>query len=252
MTATTAIGLVAAAGIIGVTHAIEPDHVAGISALTDGTGETSRSAVVGACFAAGHVLLVVAWLVAATVLAGVASFPPVTETVGLVAVGVGLVALSTFLGVSAARRLVHTHEHDHGGGVHAHVHLHGVGAGHRHGAGSEHDAAGHDHEHTVREYLELGAVGALFTLSPPLSMIAFVSVVLANASTALVVPVVVAYAVSITATMSLVGYGAGTMFRLAGERGPRVHAALQLAVAGIVLVVAVALLGENLPVAVGW
>lgn len=245
MTTSTAIGLMAAAGVIGVTHAVEPDHVAGISALTDGAGDKRLAAVVGGCFAIGHVALVVAWLVGATLLLGVTSFPPILETVGLVVVGIVLVGLSVVLGVSAARRLVHKHEHRHDGHTHAHFHLHGLGD---HGE----TAGAHRHEHTVIEYLKIGTVGALFTLSPPLSMIAFISVVLTSAPPAVVVPVVLAYAVAITVTMGLIGYGAGTVFRLARSRGPRVHATLQLAVAGIVLAVAVVLLGENLPTVLGW
>lgn len=241
MTTSTAIGLMAAAGIIGVTHAIEPDHVAGISAVTDGS-DSRLSALVGACFGLGHVVLVVAWIVGAWLLLGVTTFPPVLETVGLVVVGVVLVGLSVVLGASAANRLVHRHEHRHGGTTHAHFHLHGLGR-RRH--------VGHDHDHSVVEYLKAGTLGALFTLSPPVSMIVFITVVLANASVALVVPVVVAYAVSITAAMSLIGYGAGTAFRVARHRGPVVHAGLQLAVAGIVLAVAGVLLGEHLPTLVG-
>jgi len=44
-----------------VTHAIEPDHVAGTASLTGRYGDPRHSAVVGACFSAGHVGLVV-WL----------------------------------------------------------------------------------------------------------------------------------------------------------------------------------------------
>lgn len=245
MSVSTALGLMAAAGVMGVTHGIEPDHVAGISALADGAGESRLSAVIGVCFALGHVLLVVAWLVAAALLLDRLSFAPVLETVGLSVVGVMLVVLSLALGVSAARRLVHQHEHSHDGWVHAHFHRHGPGDDHR-------SAAGHRHDHTVREYLKVGTVGALFTLSPPVSMIVFVSVVIGNASVALVIPAVLTYAVAITATMGLVGYGSGAAFRFAHDRGPRVHAALQFAVAVIVLAVGVTLLGDHLPLPSSW
>lgn len=240
MTSAAAIGMMATAGLLGVTHAIEPDHVAGITALTDGAGDSRLSAVVGASFATGHVLLVVAWVVVATVLLGATTFPPVLETVGLTVVGAVLVVLSGVLGASAGWRLVHRHEHEHVDGPHAHFHLHLPGVSHApHGD--------HGHEHGVREYLKVGVVGALFTLSPPLSMIVFVSVVLANAPVTLVVPVVLAYAVAITGTMSAIGFTAGTVFRLTSGRGARVHAALQMAVAGAVMVVAIHVLRENVP-----
>jgi len=259
MTTFTAIGLMAAAGVLGMTHAVEPDHVAGISAMTGGVGRSRLAALIGACFGVGHVLLVIAWLVGATLLLHVTTFPPVLETAGFVVVGVFLVGLSLWLGVSATRRLVHSHEHDHGDGVHAHVHLHGLGSlgagGHGHASlGDDHgpaDGVPHDHEHSTLEYLKIGTVGALFSLSPPVSMIVFLTVVLANAPAALVVPVVLAYAVSITTFMSLIGYGSGVVFRLARDRGPRVHAALQLVVSGMVLAVAVYLLSANVPAVLG-
>lgn len=240
MTTAAAIGMLATAGLLGVTHAVEPDHVAGISALTNGAGDSRLSAVVGATFALGHVLLVVAWLAVAVLLLDATAFPPVLETVGLTVVGAVLVVLSGVLGARGGRRLVHRHEHEHGDGPHAHFHLHLPGLGHLpHGH--------HDHDHSLVEYLKVGVVGALFTLSPPLSMIVFVSLVLANAPGTLVVPVVLAYAVSITASMMAIGFAAGSVFRLSRARGARFHGALQIVVAGVVLVVAVQLLRENVP-----
>lgn len=238
MAATTAIGMVVTAGLLGVTHGIEPDHVAGISALTEGARDSRLSAVVGASFATGHVVLVVGWLVVAVGLLGATTFPPLAETVGLTIVGAVLVVLAGVIGGSAGWRLVHRHEHEHGDGPHAHFHLHLPG---RVRSGD------HDHEHSVLEYVKIGVLGAMFTLSPPLSMIVFVSVVLSNAPVILVVPVVLAYAVAIVFTMSVVGYGAGTVFRMSRELGVRVHAAMQIVVAGVVLVVAVHLLSENVP-----
>ena len=55
-----------------------------------------------------------------------------------------------------------------------------------------------------------GVVGALFTLSPPLSMIAFAAT-LFPADPELVAVAVAAYAVVITATMSALGAGVGAL-----------------------------------------
>ena len=244
MTSLSTVGLMAAAGVIGVTHAIEPDHVAGISALTGDGADSRLAGLIGACFGLGHVVLVAAWIVVATVLLGATTFPSVLEPVGLTVVGVVLVGLSVALGASAASRIVHAHEHRHDGRAHVHFHLHLFG-------GHDGDDSSHRHDHSVLEYLKVGTVGALFTLSPPVSMIVFVSVVLSSTSAGQVVPVVLAYALAITTTMGLIGYGAGAVFRLANERGPRLHATLQLVVAVIVFAVAAALLGRNLPVVLG-
>ena len=58
--------------------------------------------------------------------------------------------------------------------------------------------------------LRTGVVGALFTLSPPLSMIAFAAT-LFPADPELVAVAVAAYAVVITATMSALGAGVGAL-----------------------------------------
>lgn len=237
------LGLFVSAGVLGVTHGIEPDHVAGISALTHDASDPRLSALVGGCFAIGHAILVVAWIVIAYLLFGATSFPPLLEQFGLLVVGTVLALLSLYLGVTGTRRLLHRHEHEHGDGPHSHVHVHvPIRPG-----GAMADHGDHGHEHGVLEYLKIGTVGALFTLSPPVSMIAFISVVMSNRGGPLVAGVVVAYTVSIVATMAVVGGGAGSLFRVTKEKGARYHAAFQIVAAVLVLGVAVMLLLEAVP-----
>ncbi|MFB6087291.1 MAG: hypothetical protein ABEJ85_02125 [Haloarculaceae archaeon] len=240
-------GLLAAAataGALGVTHAVEPDHVAGIASLTSRDGDARRSALVGACFSLGHVALVVVWLTAGYLLLGRTEFPAVFDAVGTLGVGLLLGALGLVLAAGGLRRLfyAHSHEHEHGGHTHSHVHAHlplfgGQGAdreGHDHDADRDHDAA-HDHAHTVRAYLRTGVVGALFTLSPPLSMIAFAATLFPAHGPGAVAVAVAVYALGITATMSALGAGVGGFFGLAGERNVRVYGGAQ-AVAGVLVV----------------
>ncbi|MEF8771387.1 hypothetical protein [Halodesulfurarchaeum sp.] len=237
MDPTVGAGLLLSAGVLGVTHGIEPDHVAGITALTHDAGDPKLSALVGSCFAVGHALLVVLWIVLASVLFGVTSFPPLLEQAGLLVVGVVLALLSLYLGVSGTRRLLHRHEHDHGSGEHDHVHVHLPISAHDH---SQHNA--HTHEHGVFEYLKIGTIGALFTLSPPVSMIAFISVVMSKQGGGLVALAVAAYTVSIVATMAVIGGGAGSMFQVTKQRGEHYHAIFQIVAAVLVLGVAMHLL----------
>jgi nickel/cobalt exporter len=237
-------GLLLTAGILGVTHGVEPDHVAGITALTGEAGDSTLSAIVGACFALGHVALVVCWIAIAVVFLDVTAFPAVLEQLGLIVVGVVLASLSLALGWSGTRRLLHTHEHEHGGDRHAHVHLHlpfVTEADHGHVDG------GHEHEHGLRRYLTVGTVGALFTLSPPVSMIAFITVVLSDAGGGLVGLAVLVYGLAIAGTMAVVGAGAGTLFGLTRARGERYHGALEVVAAAIVLAVAATLLLDVVP-----
>lgn len=230
---TVGVGYLLTAGLLGVTHGIEPDHVAGITALTHEAGDPKLSALVGSCFAAGHALLVVVWIAGAYLLFGTTSFPAAFEQFGTLLVGTVLALLSLYLGVTGTRKLVHRHLHDHGGRLHSHYHIH-LPASIR--PVSSHDGHGeHGHDHGVVEYLEIGTVGALFTLSPPVSMIAFISVTVADSGTPLMIGVVAAYAVSIVATMAVIGGGAGSLFGLSKARGERFHAISQVVASVVVL-----------------
>ena len=241
------------AAALGVAHGLEPDHMAGITALTHEAANPRLSMLVGACFAVGHVVLVVLWIALATLLFRTSSFPAHFERFGLLAVGIVLTLLSLYLGYSGTRKLLHRHSHDHGDGRHTHVHLHLPGLmaddGHDHGLGvHDHDDGDHAHSHGLAAYLKIGTIGALFTLSPPVSMIAFISVAMAEGTSATIVGVVAVYAVTIVATMAVIGAGTGTLFGIAKENGSTYHAYLEVVASVAVLAVAVSLLVGNLPI----
>jgi len=272
-----AAGVIATAGLLGLSHAVEPDHVAGITSVARGADRIRRSAAVGVSFAAGHALLVVGWvalwyatggrLAGTTALAGLGTY--------LVAALLSLLAVAAI--VRGLSRLVHRHEHAHGGATHAHYHLH-VGrlrlgrfrrwldrlppgprsrplrapAGTPSGAvqptgDAERDHPGHgagtphEHAHGLRSYLRIGLLGALFTLSPPLSMLAFLAVVLPRSTGALVGVAIAAYAAALVVGMGLVGAGAGWALDLAARLDGRLHASLQVVVGAAILGFAVRL-----------
>ncbi|MFB6086079.1 MAG: hypothetical protein ABEJ84_04645 [Halodesulfurarchaeum sp.] len=252
MDPTVGLGLFVSAGVLGITHAIEPDHVAVIAALTHEAADPKLSAIVGGCFAIGHAILVVIWVGTALLLFGATRFPPVLEQFGLLVVGTILAMLSLYLGVTGTRRLLHRHEHEHGAGPHSHVHVHlpigspgGTGSGEQ---GDAMDAHGdHAHDHGVLEYLKIGTIGALFTLSPPVSMIAFISVVMSNRGGTLVVGVVAAYTISIVASMAAIGSGVGSLSKRTRRKGERYHAMFQIVASVLVFAVAVLLLVDAVP-----
>lgn len=240
--------LLLTAGVLGLAHGIEPDHVAGITALTHEAGNAKLSALVGGCFALGHAILVVVWLALAALLFGTTSFPPQFEQFGLLSVGIILVLLSLYLGVTGTRNLFHKHHHDHDDGGHTHFHEHLPASiradrdGH-----SDHSHGEHNHGHGVIEYLKVGTVGALFTLSPPVSMIAFITVAMSDSGGTVAVGVVAAYTVSIVATMAAIGGGAGSLFQLSKGKNERLHASLQVVAAVLVLVFAIYHLAGVIP-----
>ena len=221
MTATV-VAAVTTAGLLGVTHAVEPDHVAGIASLTGEYGDSRLSALVGACFSLGHVALVVAWLAVAWALLGRTEFPPVFDAVATVGVGAVLGLLGVAMALGGFRAVVRAGEHDHGDRTHSHPHLRLPLPG----------LDPTDHGHNAAAYLRTGLVGALFTLSPPVSMIVFAATLLPDFGGGVVALAVFAYGVAITATMSAVGAGAGAVLSATRQWDSRLHAAARV-VAGV-------------------
>ncbi len=242
MTSATLLGALATAGVLGFTHAIEPDHVAGISSLAGEAGDSRLSAVVGACFSLGHVALVVVWLGVMAVLSGQGALPSGLDAVGTVGAALLLGGLGTLMAVGGLRTVVRTDEHSHGGVTHEHPHLHlplpGVGS-HGHG----------DHDHGIAAYLKTGLLGALFTLSPPLSMIAFAGTLFPQYGLSAVSLAVVVYAVAITATMSAIGAGVGTAFGTARTLDARAYGAVRTVAGAAVVALAALMLASTFPLA---
>lgn len=239
MDLSTLIPVVATAGTLGVLHGIEPDHAAGIASMTSDAGDSKRSALLGACFAIGHVFLVVIWVALAYALLDMASVSQTFDLVGPIVVGILLLVLSGVLAITGLRKLVHTHEHHHDGTGHTHLHLH---LPRWLPFAAPHVGSAHQHDHSLRTYLTIGAVGALFTLSPPVSMLAFISAVVPSTTGSMVMLAVLAYALTIVSTMAAIGGGIGTLFKRLRGRSQVVHAASQVIAAAVVFVFATTLL----------
>ena len=222
----TLLAAVAAAGLLGATHAVEPDHVAGISAISSEYGDPRWSSVAGVCFALGHVALVVVWVVGGYLLLGRTGYPPLFEVVGTIGVGVVLGLFAVVTTASGIRQFVHDRPHEHDDVVHRHTHLHLL--------------PGRSHDHGVAGLLKTGVVGALLTLSPPLTMLAFVTTMFPRFGPDVVALAIAAYAVTIVATMGVVGAGVGYLFGFAGGRSGRFHATLQVVTGAVIGVVAIA------------
>jgi len=228
-------GALVTAALLGVTHAVEPDHVAGITSLTGRYADARLSALVGACFSLGHVALVVGWLGVA-VLVGRTAFPAVLEPLGTVGAALLLGAVGAGMGVGGLQTLARGHARGHADDADPHVHL---PLGDRIGLG---DA---DHAHGVGTYLRTGLVGALFTLSPPLSMIALSSALFGEYGGRTVGLAVLVYAVAITATMGLVGAGVGATLGQLEDR--RLRSGLRAVAGGLAVALAGVMLAGALP-----
>jgi len=150
------------------------------------------------------------------------------------------------MAVGGLRLVVRTDEHSHGDVTHEHPHLSlplpGIGGrDHAH----DHDHT-HEHGHGVRAYLKTGLLGALFTLSPPLSMMAFAGTLFPQYGLGAVSLAVVVYAVSITLTMSAIGAGVGSAFGTTADLGTRAYGAVRTVAGTAVLGLAVVMLTTSL------
>jgi len=120
--------------LLGMRHALDPDHVVAISTITSEQRSVWRSSLVGAFWGMGHALALMS--ASALVLAlRLTISHPVAQWLER-----GVAIMLVVLGVNAIRRgvrewTVHAHRHAHDGHEHIHVHehnAHGAHANHQH------------------------------------------------------------------------------------------------------------------------
>jgi hypothetical protein len=114
--------------LLGIRHALEPDHLAAVSTLVSGERGSAKAALLGVCWGLGHTLALVA--VGAVLLVLRAEMPARVSSLFELAVAVMLVGLGVRAVYQAARqgRSGPVHEHHHG----SVVHVHRAGAAHIH------------------------------------------------------------------------------------------------------------------------
>jgi hypothetical protein len=140
--------------ILGLRHALDPDHVVAVSTIASQQRSLLRSSLVGAFWGAGHALSLMC--AAGAVLALKLSIHSSVEHALEGAVAVMLV----LLGANAVRRglkewTIHAHRHAHDG--HSHVHLHAHHASEAHGD--------HQHRHLLGFGLRPFSVGIVHGLA---------------------------------------------------------------------------------------
>lgn len=140
-------GAVVLGFILGLRHALDPDHVVAISTIVTDEPDWRRSSLIGSFWGLGHAasLLTLSGLILVLRI-------NVTEiaasrleiVVAIMLVGLGLLAIRA---ARAGFRL-HAHPHKHDGLEHAHLHAH-----------QPHQAPAHQHRHGLRFGLRPFAVG---------------------------------------------------------------------------------------------
>ncbi len=127
----TLIGLLGLGLILGLRHALDPDHIAAVSTIVSESRSVRRSSLIGTCWGLGHTmsLLVAGVLVIALKI-------QISDRLALwmefaVALMLILLGLKAVLKPLRGWR-IHVHQHAHGGSSHSHVHLHRPSEEHAH------------------------------------------------------------------------------------------------------------------------
>lgn len=138
-------GFLALGFLIGMSHALEADHLAALAAMAAerSSGEQHagrrRLALRGAAWGLGHTITLFA-ICTAVILFGLALTDQTTAALEF-GVGIMLLLLGLHVLLRMYRQRIHFHGHDHGDGKR---HLHA----HSHAGQTAHDAEGsHDHQH---------------------------------------------------------------------------------------------------------
>jgi high-affinity nickel permease len=143
--------------VLGLRHALDPDHLVAVSTLVSERGGGRRTSLVGGFWGLGHAVTLLVG--SAVVLALKLSIPDAVAGGLETVVAVMLVALGVRSLRAAVRGTrVHAHRHAHDG--YDHVHLHSHRAGHPHA-----EEVGHDHHHLFEGGLRPFAVGLVHGLA---------------------------------------------------------------------------------------
>src|SRR2546429_2600202 len=134
----TLIGLLGLGLILGLRHALDPDHIAAVSTIVSESRSLRRSSLIGTFWGLGHTMS----LLIAGVLV-IALKVQISDRVALwMEFAVALMLI--LLGLKATLRSLrgwklHRHRHRHDGSTHSHLHLHREG-----------DEQAHRHRHLIR------------------------------------------------------------------------------------------------------
>ena len=127
----TLIGLLGLGLILGLRHALDPDHIAAVSTIVSESRSVRRSSLIGTFWGVGHTMsLLIAGILV------IALKVQISDRAALwmefaVALMLILLGLKAMLKPLRGWR-IHVHQHTHGGSSHSHVHLHRPSEEHAH------------------------------------------------------------------------------------------------------------------------
>jgi ABC-type nickel/cobalt efflux system permease component RcnA len=118
--------------VLGLRHALEPDHVAAVSTFSSHERNPIHSSLLGAYWGVGHTAALLAFGMAIAMFR-LALTPLIVRDLDFV-VGVMLIGLGVNVLVKLNRGgiAVHVHTHEHDGQRHSHLHIHAGSSAHEH------------------------------------------------------------------------------------------------------------------------
>jgi|SRR3990172_866335 len=212
--------------ILGVRHAMDPDHVAAVSALLSQHRSLARSCLLGTFWGVGHTMALLAAGVAVIVFKLTIS-PEVAKgmemAVAVVLILLGGHVLRRSLGVWS----FHRHEHSHDGRPHSHFHLHA----------STEDSPGHIHllKGGGRPFL----VGFVHGMAGSAALMLLVLTAIPSPVRAFLY--ILVFGIGSTAGMLVLSGLIGIPFVVTADRSRQAHAAIQALAGAASLILGLAL-----------
>jgi high-affinity nickel permease len=231
--------------LIGMSHALEADHLAAVGAMaTSGKPSSKRLAFLGASWGLGHTTTL--FLLSAVVIVFGFVLSDFLASSLEFFVGIMLVGLGIQVALKLRRSKVHFHVHDHGDGkVHLHAHSHA------HEGAKDHSAASaHAHDHKSGFSLKAYSIGLVHGLAGSAGLLVIVAAATQDAMAAMLY--VLLFGLGSVAGMGLLTYAISWPLNL-GSKGRseklvgRFFIAIQAASACLAIYIGVAVMMETGP-----
>ena len=197
--------------LLGMEHALEPDHVVAVSTIMIQHRTWGRSSLVGVFWGLGHTATL--FLVGLGGILLRVRIPDWLAPLAETAVGLVLLALAASIVKGYLTEKVHAHVHRHGGEVHVHFHSH---------AGSE----AHDHDHATPRHRTSLLVGMVHGLAGSAALMLLVLASIRTPASGLLYILTF----GIGSIVGMLGLSAliGLPFALIGRRHAEIHRMIRL------------------------
>ncbi len=211
--------------ILGVRHAMDPDHVAAVSTLLSQHRSLARCCLLGTFWGAGHTMALLAAGVAVIVFKLTIS-PQVAKGMEMAVAFVLILLGGHVLLRSLGSWSLHRHEHSHDDRSHSHFHLHG-------------DAEDPGHVHLLKVGGRPFLIGLLHGMAGSAALMLLVLTTIPSPVRGLLY--ILVFGIGSTGGMLVLSGLIGIPFAVTADRSRTAHATIQILAGGASLILGVAL-----------